>query len=56
MACSGRRTPAGEIPLHGSLLPHLLQLSRPAGASRAMCGDVNIAHKEIDIKNWKGAT
>jgi exodeoxyribonuclease-3 len=19
-----------------------------------LCGDVNIAHKEIDIKNWKG--
>lgn len=24
------------------------------GREVVLCGDVNIAHKEIDIKNWKG--
>ena len=27
---------------------------RKAGRSMVICGDWNIAHKEIDIKNWKG--
>ncbi|AGW88566.1 MULTISPECIES: exodeoxyribonuclease III [Cupriavidus] len=36
-----------------SFLPHLLQL-KASGREIVLCGDVNIAHKEIDIKNWKG--
>ncbi|MGO4304555.1 exodeoxyribonuclease III [Cupriavidus sp. RAF12] len=36
-----------------AFLPHLLQL-RASGREVVLCGDVNIAHKEIDIKNWKG--
>ena len=32
---------------------HLREL-RLSGREILVCGDVNIAHKEIDIKNWKG--
>ncbi|SNS17155.1 exodeoxyribonuclease-3 [Noviherbaspirillum humi] len=34
-------------------LPHLQQL-KAAGREVVICGDWNIAHKEIDLKNWKG--
>jgi exodeoxyribonuclease-3 len=27
---------------------------RGAGAEAIVCGDLNIAHREVDIKNWKG--
>jgi len=33
-------------------LPHLAEL-RMAGREVVICGDWNIAHKEIDLKNWK---
>ncbi|NWG88031.1 MAG: exodeoxyribonuclease III [Hydrogenophilaceae bacterium] len=33
--------------------PHLEQL-RQSGREVVVCGDWNIAHKEIDLKNWKG--
>jgi exodeoxyribonuclease-3 len=34
-------------------LPHLVNLKKK-GFEIALCGDVNIAHQEIDLKNWKG--
>ncbi|MBJ7314225.1 exodeoxyribonuclease III [Rugamonas sp. CCM 8940] len=34
-------------------LPHLLAL-RAEGREVVICGDWNIAHHEIDLKNWKG--
>ena len=34
-------------------LPHLKGL-QAKGKEVVFCGDVNIAHKEIDLKNWKG--
>ncbi|MES2324594.1 MAG: exodeoxyribonuclease III [Pseudomonadota bacterium] len=34
-------------------LPHLLEL-RAEGREVVICGDWNIAHHEIDLKNWKG--
>lgn len=34
-------------------LPHLAQL-RACGREVVVCGDWNIAHREIDLKNWKG--
>jgi len=34
-------------------LPHLLEL-KAEGREVVICGDWNIAHKEIDLKNWKG--
>jgi exodeoxyribonuclease III len=33
--------------------PHLKQL-KASGREIILCGDINIAHKEIDLKNWKG--
>ncbi len=33
-------------------MPHLLQL-RASGREVVICGDWNIAHQEIDLKNWK---
>jgi exodeoxyribonuclease-3 len=33
--------------------PHLEQLRR-SGREILLCGDWNIAHREIDLKNWKG--
>ncbi|MES2535377.1 MAG: exodeoxyribonuclease III [Pseudomonadota bacterium] len=34
-------------------LPHLVALTN-CGREVVICGDWNIAHKEIDLKNWKG--
>ncbi len=36
-----------------AFLPHLITL-RNKGRQIVLCGDVNIAHHEIDLKNWKG--
>jgi exodeoxyribonuclease-3 len=36
-----------------SFYPHLQQL-KASGRELVICGDWNIAHKEIDLKNWKG--
>ena len=36
-----------------SFLPHLVKLKK-SGREIVLCGDVNIAHQEIDLKNWKG--
>jgi exodeoxyribonuclease-3 len=36
-----------------AFLPHLRAL-QATGDEVVVCGDVNIAHKEIDLKNWKG--
>jgi exodeoxyribonuclease-3 len=34
-------------------MPHIKQL-KAEGLEIILCGDINIAHKEIDLKNWKG--
>jgi exodeoxyribonuclease-3 len=34
-------------------MPHLADL-KSRGREVILCGDWNIAHKEIDLKNWKG--
>jgi exodeoxyribonuclease-3 len=36
-----------------SFLPHLVELKK-SGREIVLCGDVNIAHNEIDLRNWKG--
>ncbi len=33
--------------------PHLVELGK-SGREFVVCGDWNIAHREIDLKNWKG--
>src|SRR5437899_3048565 len=35
----------------GQFMPHLLAL-KASGRELVICGDWNIAHKEIDLKNW----
>ena len=37
----------------GELMP-LLKARQAAGEKLIICGDWNIAHQEIDLKNWKG--
>jgi exodeoxyribonuclease-3 len=34
-------------------MPHLVKLKK-SGQEIIICGDINIAHQEIDLKNWKG--
>ena len=34
-------------------LPFIVQLKK-SGCEIVLCGDINIAHHEIDLKNWKG--
>ncbi|WP_395822533.1 exodeoxyribonuclease III [Collimonas sp.] len=36
-----------------AFLPHLQEL-KASGREVVICGDWNIAHQEIDLKNWKG--
>jgi len=36
-----------------AFMPHLEEL-KASGQEIVICGDWNIAHKEIDLKNWKG--
>jgi exodeoxyribonuclease III len=36
-----------------AFMPHLIELKR-SGREIVLCGDVNIAHREVDLKNWKG--
>ncbi|RWA46507.1 exodeoxyribonuclease III [Cupriavidus sp. UYMSc13B] len=50
---SGEERQQAKFRFMESFLPHLLQL-KASGREIVLCGDVNIAHKEIDIKNWKG--
>jgi exodeoxyribonuclease III len=40
-----------------SFLPYLMELrarAEAAGREVLVCGDWNIAHREVDLKNWKG--
>lgn len=34
-------------------LQHLVETGRKTGREFILCGDVNIAHREIDLKNWR---
>jgi exodeoxyribonuclease III len=36
-----------------AFMPHLARLKR-SGRSYVLCGDWNIAHQNIDLKNWRG--
>ncbi len=53
---SGSSSPerqAAKFRFLGQFRPHLEQLRR-SGREVLLCGDWNIAHREIDLKNWKG--
>ncbi|MFY9512714.1 MAG: exodeoxyribonuclease III [Rubrivivax sp.] len=48
---SGEERQAAKFRFLASMLPHLLQLK--AEREFVLVGDINIAHHEIDLKNWK---
>ncbi|GMV58804.1 MAG: exodeoxyribonuclease III [Burkholderiaceae bacterium] len=52
---SGSSSPerqASKFRFLDAFMPHLAKL-RASGREIVFCGDVNIAHKEIDLKNWR---
>ena len=49
---SGEERQQAKFRFLDEIYPHLQQLRR--AREFILCGDVNIAHKEIDLKNWKG--
>jgi len=50
---SGEERQAAKFRFLAELFPHLMALKR-AGRDFVLCGDINIAHQEIDLKNFKG--
>ncbi len=50
---SGEERQAAKFAFMARFLPRLEALAR-SGREFILCGDWNIAHKEIDLKNWKG--
>ena len=49
---SGEHRQAAKFAFMEQFLPKLAEL-RQSGREVILCGDWNIAHKEIDLKNWK---
>jgi exodeoxyribonuclease-3 len=50
---SGEERQAMKFKFMAAFLPHLVRL-RDSGREVIICGDWNIAHQEIDLKNWRG--
>src|ERR1035437_757409 len=50
---SGEERQAVKFKFMAAFLPQLREL-RASGREVVVCGDWNIAHKEIDLKNWRG--
>lgn len=50
---SGEERQAVKFKFMTAFLPHLKEL-RARGREVVICGDWNIAHREIDLKNWRG--
>lgn len=50
---SGEHRQASKFRFLDAFIPHLKKL-RKSGREVVLCGDWNIAHREIDLKNWKG--
>jgi exodeoxyribonuclease-3 len=50
---SGEERQAAKFAFMGRFLPRLEALAT-SGREFILCGDWNIAHREIDLKNWKG--
>jgi exodeoxyribonuclease-3 len=49
---SGEERQQAKFRFLAAIYPHLMQLK--AEREFILVGDINIAHKEIDLKNWKG--
>jgi len=50
---SGEERQAVKFSFMERFLPYLREL-RASGREVVLCGDWNIAHREIDLKNWRG--
>jgi exodeoxyribonuclease-3 len=50
---SGEDRQAVKFRFMEAFMPHLVALRR-SGREVILCGDWNIAHREIDLKNWRG--
>jgi len=50
---SGEERQAVKFKFMEAFQPHMREL-RDSGREVLICGDWNIAHKEIDLKNWRG--
>jgi exodeoxyribonuclease-3 len=50
---SGEERQQAKYRFLDAFYPHLQQL-RATGREVIFCGDINIAHQEIDLKNWRG--
>ena len=50
---SGEHRQQSKFRFMAAFYPHLDKLVRE-GRELILCGDWNIAHKEIDLKNWRG--
>ena len=50
---SGEERQAFKFSVLARLMPHLETLAKQ-GRDIVICGDINIAHQEIDLKNYKG--
>lgn len=50
---SGEERQSVKFKFMAAFLPHLKEL-RASGREVVICGDWNIAHREIDLKNWRG--
>lgn len=50
---SGEERQAIKFRFMARFYPHLQQL-RASGREVVVCGDWNIAHREVDLKNWRG--
>ena len=50
---SGEERQAFKLSVMARFMPQLIALKQ-SGREVVICGDWNIAHKEVDLKNWKG--
>lgn len=50
---SGEERQSVKFKFMEAFMPHLMEI-RASGREVVICGDWNIAHREIDLKNWRG--
>ncbi len=50
---SGEERQAVKFKFLDAFMPHMCEL-KASGREVIVCGDWNIAHREIDLKNWRG--
>jgi exodeoxyribonuclease-3 len=50
---SSEERQAAKFRFMAVFMPHLIEL-KSSGREIVICGDWNIAHQEIDLRNWKG--